>query len=196
MRLLRKTRQNDGLLGQGVLMRHLCSMAKSILLLVSHNPNKLLPTIRSRCCKLHLEPLSEANVATLLRRYMPELSEKEVKGLASISQGSIGQALNYALNDGLEIYEGLQAVFCSGERFDLSSALKLVSAAANDENIWQLTIDLILKFLSDMVKSGERVTDLFGLYNDVIKQNQEVLNLNMDKRQAMLNMFYTIAKVI
>ncbi len=170
--------------------------AKSILLLVSHNPNKLLPTIRSRCCKLHLEPLSEANVATLLRRYMPELSEKEVKGLASISQGSIGQALNYALNDGLEIYEGLQAVFCSGERFDLSSALKLVSAAANDENIWQLTIDLILKFLSDMVKSGERVTDLFGLYNDVIKQNQEVLNLNMDKRQAMLNMFYTIAKVI
>lgn len=170
--------------------------AKTVLLLISHNVNKLLPTIRSRCCKFHLEPLTEANVATLLRRYVPELSEKEVKGLASISQGSIGQALNYASNSGLEIYEGLQSVFCAGERFDLSDALKLISTAVADENTWQLTIDLILKFLSDMIKSGDKVSELFGLYNDVVKQNQEVLNLNMDKRQTMLNMFYMIAKAM
>ena len=46
---------------------------KSILLLVSHNPGKLLPTIRSRCAKLALKPLQETEVASLLRRYKPSL---------------------------------------------------------------------------------------------------------------------------
>lgn len=54
--------------------------AKSILLLISHNVGQLLPTIRSRCTKLVLKPLSDNAVASLLRRYRPELDEAAVKG--------------------------------------------------------------------------------------------------------------------
>ena len=61
---------------------------KSILLLVSHNPGKLLPTIRSRCAKLALKPLQETEVASLLRRYKPSLKEAEVQGLAKIAAGA------------------------------------------------------------------------------------------------------------
>lgn len=170
--------------------------AKSILLLVSHNPNKLLPTIRSRCAKLNLEPLSETNIAMLLRRFLPELKEKEVQGLAKISQGSIGKAINYATNDGLKIYEDLQAVLYAGNRFDLSKALNLASSAASDENIWQLTIELVLKFVADLVKSGEKAENFFELYDEIVKTNNEVIGLNMDKKQAMLNIFYMITKVM
>ncbi|MBR2299847.1 MAG: DNA polymerase III subunit delta' [Alphaproteobacteria bacterium] len=170
--------------------------AKSILLLVSHNLNKLLPTIRSRCAKLHLEPLSEANVAMLLRRYIPELKEADVQKLSQISQGSIGKAINYALNDGLKIYENLQAVLYAGNRFDLSKALTLASDAVADENTWNLTIELILKFVADLIISGEKAESFFELYGEIIKINNEVLSLNMDKRQAMLNIFYMITKVM
>ena len=83
---------------------------KSILLLVSHNPGRLLPTIRSRCARLSLNPLQTTQVASLLRRYKPELGESEVQGLAKIAGGSIGRAIRYADNDALEMYENIKAI--------------------------------------------------------------------------------------
>jgi DNA polymerase-3 subunit delta' len=41
---------------------------RAALLLVSHAPGRLLPTIRSRCCRLVLKPLAEDAVARLVRR--------------------------------------------------------------------------------------------------------------------------------
>ena len=32
--------------------------AKTVIMLISHNPNRLLPTIRSRCAKMNLKPLA------------------------------------------------------------------------------------------------------------------------------------------
>lgn len=170
--------------------------AKSILLLISHHPNKLLPTILSRCAKLNLEPLSTENVATLLRRYMPELNEQDVLKLASISQGSIGKALNYAANGGLEIYRRLQDVLFAGFSFDLSKALKIADGAASNEDVWQLTIDLMLSLIFDMVKSGEKDEAFLNVYQDVLKLSREAVALNMDKKQAILNMIYLITKAM
>ena len=81
--------------------------AKSILLLISHNVGRLLPTIKSRCAKLILKPLAENTVISLLRRYRPELSEDKIKGIAKISSGSIGKALRYVDGDALSMYENL-----------------------------------------------------------------------------------------
>ncbi len=67
--------------------------AKTILLLISHNTGVLLPTIRSRCAKLPLKTLPVNTVASLLRRYRPQLKEQLVVKLAEMSNGSIGKAI-------------------------------------------------------------------------------------------------------
>ncbi len=46
---------------------------QALLLLVTHAPGRLLPTIRSRCRLLNLAPLADGQVETLLTRYRPEL---------------------------------------------------------------------------------------------------------------------------
>ena len=168
---------------------------KTLLLLISHNPSTLLPTIRSRCVRFHLEPLSKENVETLLRRYMPELSPKAVSGLALICGGSIGKALKYASNHGLEIYEKLQAVFYKGSKFDLSIALELASNASSNDDVWDLTIDLILEFISKLAHSGTGGADLMSLYNEVVEAKDDVLRLNLDKRQTLICLLDKIAKV-
>lgn len=170
--------------------------AKSMLLLISHHPNTLLPTILSRCAKFNLEPLSKQNVATLLRRYMPELNETDVEKLASISQGSIGKALNYAQNNGLKIYHDLQDILFRGSSFDLSQALMLADEVSSSENVWTLTLELMLALVYDMVKSGERAEAFLEVYRDVLKMSHEVVVLNMDKKQAFLNMIYLMTKAI
>ncbi|MDE2333361.1 MAG: DNA polymerase III subunit delta' [Rhodospirillales bacterium] len=72
---------------------------RSILLLLASSPGRLLPTIRSRCRRLALEPLADALVERLLHRAMPDL--EDTAGLVALAQGSIGRALTLAQGSGL-----------------------------------------------------------------------------------------------
>lgn len=82
--------------------------ARSLFLLVSHTPGRLLPTIRSRCRRLTMKPLSSGEVAQALAslsQAMPELDPNQFASAAEASQGSVGRALSLLLGgeDGLEI---------------------------------------------------------------------------------------------
>src|SRR6266446_4070113 len=77
---------------------------RALLLLVSHNPGRLLPTIRSRCRKLPLKPLGESEVVRLIGRYRPDIGYDDGRALARLAQGSIGRALDLAGAGGLDLY--------------------------------------------------------------------------------------------
>jgi DNA polymerase-3 subunit delta' len=55
---------------------------RALLLLISHAPGRLLPTIRSRCCRLPMPALEDATVTRLLKRYRPDLDLAAGEGLA------------------------------------------------------------------------------------------------------------------
>ena len=170
--------------------------AKSILLLISHNPNKLLPTIKSRCAKINLSPLDANIVSSLLRRYRPELSEIEVEKLSQICSGSIGKAINYADNGGLLLYQMLENLFFAGKDFDIVKAIELSTMASKDENVWDLLQELVTKFVSDMMLGGEHIEELGQAWDKVRVIFADTINLNMDKKQAMINIINTICKAM
>ncbi|HEX8061916.1 MAG TPA: DNA polymerase III subunit delta' [Allosphingosinicella sp.] len=65
----------------------------SIFLLVSHAPERLLPTIRSRCRLLRLAPLDGDAMTSALRAALPDADGKEIDDLAVAGNGSPGRAL-------------------------------------------------------------------------------------------------------
>src|SRR5438046_9901728 len=69
---------------------------KAVLLIVAHAPGRLLPTIRSRCRRLALQPLPDEIVMRLLGDYAPDVKVEERAVLARLSGGSIGRALELA----------------------------------------------------------------------------------------------------
>jgi DNA polymerase-3 subunit delta' len=84
--------------------------ARSLFLLVSHTPGRLLPTIRSRCRRLTMKPLSNDEVMqtlSSLARDLPDLDPMQFSAAAEASQGSVDRALSLLLGgeDGLEILE-------------------------------------------------------------------------------------------
>lgn len=166
--------------------------AKSMLLLISHNPNRLLPTIRSRCAKINLQPLTQDEVASLLRRYNPALTEAEVKGLSEISSGSIGNALRYSEYGGLNKYKLLESLFYAREQYNLTDALQFCDEAARDEDAWNLAVELIKHFVAENMKGGEKVEELSNAWNKITAMVNEVASLNMDKKQVMYNIITTI----
>lgn len=80
---------------------------RAILILVSDNPGRLLPTIRSRCRRLSLRPLSDSLMAELLDRYRPDLSAHDRAALLELAEGSIGHAIELAEQHGLTTYRRL-----------------------------------------------------------------------------------------
>jgi DNA polymerase-3 subunit delta' len=72
----------------------------AMLLLISHRPGRLLPTIRSRCQRLDLRPLDEAALEQGLSRHLPQMPSDERAALARLAGGSLGAALTLASGDG------------------------------------------------------------------------------------------------
>jgi DNA polymerase-3 subunit delta' len=67
----------------------------SLFLLVSHAPERLLPTIRSRCRQLRLSHLDDDAMTSALRSALPDADDKEINELRQAGQGSPGRAIAF-----------------------------------------------------------------------------------------------------
>lgn len=107
--------------------------AGTIFLLVSHAPGRLLPTIRSRCRLLRLEPLDDQAMRAALTQALPEASGDEIAALVRVGAGSPGRALRYAELELGDIDEALHAIARDGDpttsrRAKLAKSLSLKAA--------------------------------------------------------------------
>jgi DNA polymerase-3 subunit delta' len=91
----------------------------SVQLIVAHSPGRLLPTIRSRCRRLALQPLADETVIGLLGDYAPGTEPEERKALARLADGSIGRALELAGAGGLGLYREMVGVLATLPGLDM-----------------------------------------------------------------------------
>lgn len=101
---------------------------RTTLLLICHQPSRLLPTIRSRCRTLRLSTLSADDTARAMAQAGVEPSAQSA-ALAELSAGSVGDALRLSLLDGLKIYSEIVALLGSMPNLDRPRALALAEAA-------------------------------------------------------------------
>ncbi|WP_050523296.1 DNA polymerase III subunit delta' [Pseudorhodobacter wandonensis] len=124
------------------------------LLLISHQPSKLLPTIRSRCRELRLAPLNAADMATALA-VTGDAPENPVP-LAELSGGSVGEAIRIMSLDGMKLYAGLVSLFATMPRLDRgrAQALAEIGAGRGNEEKFDLLLMLIDLFLARLARAG------------------------------------------
>ena len=85
--------QELGLEGQNALLKILEEPPKhGVFLLLTENPDKLLPTVRSRCTELKMQALPEEILRAQLRRDFPQAEEADLEGAMARSGGFLGQA--------------------------------------------------------------------------------------------------------
>ncbi|KGJ05934.1 DNA polymerase III, delta prime subunit [Paracoccus halophilus] len=125
------------------------------LLLVAHQPARLLPTIRSRCRELRLHPLPPEDMAQVLAGLGVE---QDAAQLAALSGGSVGEALRLAGQDGLALYEQIVRLFADPPRMDRRAAAEMANAAAGRANAegdsFDLMITLLDRFLTRAARTG------------------------------------------
>ena len=129
--------------------------ARATLILLSHQPSGLLPTIRSRCRVLRLHTLGPDQMADALAASGVAF-DGDAAALAELSGGSVGGALRLSLMGGLQIYTELVALMSSLPRMDRARAIKLAEAAAQRgaEEKLALLFTLIDLLLSRLARTG------------------------------------------
>lgn len=170
--------------------------AHTVLLLISHNAGLLLPTIRSRCAKLPLQMLEVSETASLLRRYRPDLKEAMIAKIAEMCPQSIGQAIKYADLDAVGMYDGLCKILYAKQKFLLNDLLEFCTAATADVTNFDLVQELILKFIRENMAHCQDVETLYACWDETNRKFSDCQNINMDKRQMLINLLTKICKVL
>ena len=127
----------------------------AVLLLVSHQPSRLLPTIRSRCRELRLGPLGGEDVRQALDAAGFDAADQS-DALAELSAGSVGEALRLTNLDGMDAYGEVVALFATLPKLDRQRALKLAESCVGAANVdrYELILGLIDRFLTRMARTG------------------------------------------
>ena len=129
---------------------------RSLLLLVSDNPGRLLPTIRSRCRKLALQPLSGDLVATLTAASLPGLDAGDAPLLAHLAEGSPGRAMALAAEGGLGLYRDMTGLLATLPDLDVGAlhafGARLGKSGAEDS--FRMAGGLLRWWLARLIRSA------------------------------------------
>ena len=188
----------------------------AVLLLLSDNPGRLLPTIRSRCRRLALKPLPEAAVLEALGRYRPDLSVSEQAALATLAEGSLGRALELASADGLVLCRALSKLLDGLPKIDgaVLHAFAEQVARADGEDGFRLLAELLPAWVARRAATsageagrgtaatapspGERraLDRWVALWEKLGELFTEADDLNLDRKQVVLNAFFALEEAV
>ncbi|MEL7178912.1 MAG: DNA polymerase III subunit delta' [Pseudomonadota bacterium] len=128
--------------------------ANCTILLIAHQPSRLLPTIRSRCRELRCARLGAEDLQNALAQAGHPSEQSE--SLAALAGGSAGDAIRLLNHDGLAHYAELIKTLEKLPRIDRPSALRLADACVGKagEVRFGMTLDLIDLFLSRAARAG------------------------------------------
>lgn len=163
---------------------------RSLLILVSHAPGRLLPTIRSRCQRLTLKPLDESIMREALGRMLPNTKADDLGTLARIADGSLGLALRLAGEEGLELARDAETLL-SARTPDISSLIALGDRVARAADGLAHFGDFLNAALSRQIRAraeaGESDLRSVEVWEQASSLFQRAVGLHMEPRQTVLS---------
>jgi DNA polymerase-3 subunit delta' len=170
----------------------------TVLLLVSHNPGRLLPTIHSRCRHLSLPPLDGQSMEALLAAQGQmrglDLGADERALLMQLAGGSIGRAFTLADDGGLDLYRDMTAILETLPNLDIGMLHKLGDLVARDRggDRFRTLAELIDWSLVARIRGELSASALEGWFRVWEKANRlfrETEGLSLDRKQVVLEVF-------
>lgn len=102
---------------------------KTVLVLVCHQLARLLPTIRSRCRTVRCSSLSNETLSAALEQAGLSAGGA-IPALASLSNGSAGEAVRLLMDKGVETYAEIAAITSNAPGLDRAAAVAMADKCA------------------------------------------------------------------
>jgi len=190
---------------------------RAVFLLVSSQPSRLLATIRSRCRRLDLPPLSnewlrQAVQAAAAAADIDAPAAAQWPQLERLAEGSVRSALQLA-NGGVELHMRIAQVFSRLPNVDWPSAHSLADSLATDAQAprFETFFGLLLDMLARLVRiraSGQGEADELSLaarlipearlpawaelWQTIVRDKSDAAELNLDRKALIVR---TLARI-
>jgi len=185
---------------------------RTVFLLVSSAPGRLLPTIRSRCRMLPLQPLSSEALRSAATQALAAAGEDVPREtdwppLERLAEGSIRRLLGLWRAGGLELHERIAKLTTDLPRVDwrLAHALSDELQPAAAQQRFELFFELLLNELGRLIRAQaagegrseerelaakligeERLASFAALWERIGRSKAETLALNLDRKALIL----------
>jgi DNA polymerase III subunit delta' len=175
---------------------------RSLILVISHRPGQVLPTIRSRCRRLRLDPLNEDEIVRAVIDLGPPWSEAGRDALAAAARranGSVREALVRLAPESEGVGALIDQVVAGLPRPDPRAIAKLADAVggrAGDEAyraFHRELYDWLASYARDVEPGSLRVEEIGGLWDRIRDAERETDALNLDRKLHILALFAEIA---
>jgi DNA polymerase-3 subunit delta' len=179
---------------------------RSIFLIVSHAPQRLLPTIRSRCRRLLLRPLPEAAIRSVIGSFgepWSDASEDLLRQAIGLGEGSVRRTVEMLDRDKVAFVSTLTRSLDALPKVDTKAILTLAESLSrrDAEEDYELALDTVQRWvtirLHDMAGVGAaRLAPLVEVCDKVARSAREIDVYNLDRRPLVLSLFDDLADAV
>ena len=172
---------------------------RALLLLVSHAPGRVLPTIRSRCRALMLRPLAAVDVARAVAAAQGEAEPTaEIGAAAEAADGSVGRALTFLEGDALELRRQVIGLLERLPQVDPRALHELGDQLAGTEaETLAAFMDAVNGWLSARLQGGaadgQRLAHVAEVWHSVNHAAREAEAYNLDRKPFVFAVFGQLA---
>ena len=181
---------------------------RSLFLIVSHAPQRVLPTIRSRCRRLLLRPLGGSGHQG--RHRIPRRALDRDPGAMCVDQalrygeGSVRRTLELLDADKVAFIDQVTRLLNGLPKTDAKQVLALAEALArrDADDSYELALDTVAALgLRDGCTSGQglgasRLAPLVEVCEKIGRSAREIDVFNLDRRPFILTMFDDLADAV
>ncbi|MGM0439665.1 MAG: ATP-binding protein [Chlamydiota bacterium] len=140
----------------------------TVIILLSDNPERLLPTILSRCRKIFFKPLKEEDIVAYLKEHH-NCSDDKASLYASLSCGSLGKAVRLATNDGDRKRDMILDILAQGRFRDYTSLRQAVDKIAE-----------VIKASQSATEAKAQAEHILSSFDDLSAQQRHTLRKEVE----------------
>ena len=154
------------------------------IILVASNENSLLSTIKSRCTRIHFEPIENEKIKEYLKENYSQENINET--IINLSQGSIGKVIK--LLEHKELYENLENILKNLQNKDLIDIVQM------SEEIYKSKeeINSILEYINVLALNLSKKNIRYIRCIDIIEETKKRLKANSNYDMCIDNMLFNL----
>ena len=194
---------------------------RCLFVLLASEPSGLLPTVRSRCRRLDLQPLAarplrEAAEAALAAAEMEPPAGDQWDLLERLAAGSVRRALQLAATGGLELHQRIAGIFAQLPQVDWTAAHALADSlsASAQEQRYEAFLELLLDALGHLTRaratsrgtpaqvslatrlmSETSLPQWAAAWEAILREKADANELNLDRKALIMRIFSRLEAV-
>ncbi len=182
---------------------------RTVFILLVSEPGRLLPTIRSRCRLLPLAPLGPEDLRRAALAAAGGRDDELVlpESMEALADGSVRRLLELSDGTGAKLYERILAVLTALPNVDWGAAHTLADdlGSPSADQRFEMFFTILLGVMAKAIRgaaAGEgsawsiqpgRVPRWAEMWEDIVRDKDEVLELNLDRRALILSTLSRLA---